>query len=189
MPRKGADLHDVIPRLGEVFREHGFPGTSLSEITRRTGLGKGSLYHHFPDGKKQMAEAVLDHVADWFERNVFVPLRTNPDPMQGMEHMFEAVDRYFRSGRRICLVGAFALDDTRDEFGQRVNAYFTTWNRSLASALRRHGLNAKEARYTAEEIVAGIQGALVLARSLDDPRVFSRTLRRLQDRVERKSDE
>ena len=183
MPRQGADVRKVTATLGEVFREHGFSGTSLTEITRRTGLGKGSLYHHFPEGKKQMAEAVLDDVADWFDRNVFIPLRTDPDPLRAVEHMFEAVERYFRSGRRICLVGAFALDDTRDEFARQVNAYFTAWNDALAAALVRHGLDRRTAEDRAEDIVSGIQGALVLSRSLDDAGLFIRALDRFRARV------
>ncbi len=43
---------DVTQILAEIFREHGYAGASLSEITNRTGLGKGSLYHFFPSGKK-----------------------------------------------------------------------------------------------------------------------------------------
>jgi TetR/AcrR family transcriptional regulator, lmrAB and yxaGH operons repressor len=183
MPREVAERRDVIPVLGEVFREHGFAGSSLSEITRRTGLGKGSLYHFFPDGKKEMAEAVLDDVANWFETNVFSMLRESRDPGHGIGRMFEEVDQYFRSGRRICLVGAFALDETRDRFETRVNEYFTAWTRALADALKRNGLTAREARATAEDIVVGIQGALVLARSQNDPVVFTRVLRRLRERA------
>ena len=74
MARDITERHDVIPILGEIFREYGFSGTSLTEITHRTGLGKGSLYHFFPSGKKEMAEVVLENVATWFEDNVFLPL-------------------------------------------------------------------------------------------------------------------
>ncbi|HEU5338368.1 MAG TPA: TetR/AcrR family transcriptional regulator [Sulfuricaulis sp.] len=183
MPREIAERHDVIPMLGEIFREHGFSGTSLSEITHRTGLGKGSLYHFFPNGKKEMAEAVLDDVATWFETNVFAPLRKSKDPELGIKKMFEAVDRYFYSGKRICLVGAFALYNTRDQFGTKVNAYFSSWTKTLTAALKRNGLGTREARETAEDIVASIQGALVLARSQDDPMVFTRALKRLQNRA------
>lgn len=183
MARKIVERSDAIPILAEIFREHGFAGASLSEITERTGLGKGSLYHYFPDGKEEMAKAVLDDVANWFETNVFAPLRESEDPGAGIDHMFKAVIRFFHSGRRICLVGTFALDDTRDRFASEVQAYFAAWIRVLAAALKRHGLDTKAARETAEEVVAGIQGALVLARSQDDPRVFTRAIKRLHQRT------
>ena len=183
MVRQVTEKSDVIPLLGEIFREHGFAGTSLSEITRRTGLGKSSLYHFFPQGKQEMAEAVLDDVAAWFEVNVFMPLRAGKNPETSIDKMFKQVDDYFYSGKRICLVGVFALDDTRDLFAARVNAYFSSWTKALIVALKHRDLSAKEARESAEDVVAGIQGALVLARSQDNPRIFTRSLKRLRYRL------
>jgi TetR/AcrR family transcriptional repressor of lmrAB and yxaGH operons len=184
MTRTMTDRRVVIPQLGEVFRELGFAGASLSEITGRTGLGKGSLYHFFPGGKDEMAQAVLEDVAGWFEANVFAPLRAPNAPLDGIRRMFAEVDRFFRSGRRVCLVGAFALDGTRDRFAATVQAYFADWTAAIADALRRGGANGRGARETAEDIIAGIQGALVLARSLNDPTVFSRALRRRRRQAE-----
>jgi len=174
---------DLIPALAEIFREHGFAGASLSEITERTGLGKGSLYHYFPDGKEEMAKAVLDDVANWFETNVFIPLRESKDPAAGIDHMFRAVVSFFQSGRRVCLVGTFALNDTRDRFASEVRSYFTTWTEVLAATLKRSGFDTKTARETAEDVVAGIQGALVLARAQNDPAVYMRAIKRLQQRT------
>lgn len=183
MARKYAERSEVVPALAEIFREHGFAGASLTAITDGTGLGKGSLYHFFPGGKEEMGRAVLGDVDRWFRDNVFVPLLESEDPAAGIGHMFRAVDLFFRSGRRICLVGSFALDDTRDRFANEVQSYFTAWTEALCAALKRSGFGAKAARDIAEEVVAGIQGALVLARAQDDPGVFARALKRLQQRT------
>ncbi len=183
MVRRIAERGDVIPALAETFREHGFAGASLSEITKRTGLGKGSLYHFFPNGKEEMAQAVLDDVAGWFEANVFMPLRENEDPAAGIDHMFKAVVRFFHSGRRVCLVGTFALDDTRDRFASEIRSYFAAWTRVLAAALKRRGFDTRAARETAEDVVAGIQGALVLARAHGDSALFMRAMKRLHQRT------
>lgn len=177
------DREELISRLGEIFREHGYAGTSLSAITARTGLGKGSLYHFFPDGKTEMAAAVLHNIDQWFEQNVFTPLRKNEDSLTGINNMFKAVNLYFESGNRICLVGAFALDNTRNQFSQEVSTYFTAWINALALALKRIGYSPSDAKTSAEEIVTGIQGALVLARSQNNPKIFTRTLKRLQQQV------
>jgi AcrR family transcriptional regulator len=181
--KKLVERGDVIPLLGEIFREHGYAGASLSAITARTGLGKGSLYHFFPDGKDEMARAVLDDVADWFETHVFAPLRNSEDAAAGIDQMFRAVVQFFHSGRRVCLVGTFALDETRDRFAVEVQTYFAAWTRALAAALRRSGQETRAARETAEDVVAGIQGALVLARSQDDPALFVRAIKRLKQRT------
>ena len=177
---------DVVPLLGEVFREFGYEGASLSRITGRTGLGKGSLYHFFPGGKEEMAQAVLADVDAWFERHVFAPLRDEaPEvaPEAAIEGMWDAVTAYFRSGARICLVGAFALDGTRDRFADAVSGYFVRWIAALRDSLARRGWAAAEAHSRAEEAVLGIQGALVLARATGDQAVFVRAIERLRLRL------
>jgi TetR/AcrR family transcriptional regulator, lmrAB and yxaGH operons repressor len=174
---------DIVPLVAEIFRELGYEGATFSRITERTGLGKGSLYHFFPGGKEEMASAILAEVESWFERFVYEPLRRD-DPAQGIATMWRAVDEYFRSGGRVCLVGAFALSATRDQFALAIGQYFSRWIEALTEALVRSGRDPDLAAPDAEEVVLGIQGALVLARALDDTLVFSRALDRLRRRLE-----
>jgi AcrR family transcriptional regulator len=180
LAKNRAERDSLIPLLGEIFREHGFEGASLSTITEKTGLGKGSLYHFFPGGKEEMASVVLAEIDDWFQRNVYQPLHETADPKTGIEHMFTAVEEYFRAGRRVCLVGVFALDNTRDRFATAVKSYFADWVASLTKALTRCGHKPAAARAMSEDVVGGIQGALVLARALNEPAVFTRNLKRLR---------
>ena len=174
---------DVVPLLAEVFRSYGFEGASLARIAEGTGLGKGSIYNFFPGGKEEMAEAVLTHIDGWFRDQVFQPLRQRADAGQGVADMFTAVGRYFLSGRKICLVGVFALGHERDRFALRVRAYFAEWIDALASALERGGHAPEAARELAEDAVGGIQGALVLARAADEPELFMRALERMRLRL------
>ncbi len=183
MARTIHERADVLPALGEVFREHGFEGASLALIGERTGLGKGSLYHFFPGGKEEMAEAVLQEIDSWFAREVFAPLRTGKDARAAISAMLASVGAYFRSGRRVCLVGVFALGDVRDRFAARVDGYFGAWQEALTAALVRLGHKKKTATALSEESVAAIQGALVLARARHDPDIFRRTLARLGERL------
>lgn len=178
MRRIAPDRDGLLAILAEVFREHGYEGASLSLIGAATGLGKGSLYHFFPGGKEEMAAAVIAHIDGWFEENVFVPLQDRADPHAGIERMLEATDRYFRSGRRVCLIGAFALDESRDLFTKAIKDYFGRWVAHLAEALTRAGHSPARADELAEETVCAIQGALTLGRAFDDTAVFSRALQR-----------
>src|SRR6185437_15791967 len=111
MTRTVFEKHDVVPLVAEVFRELGYEGASMSAITERTKLSKGSLYHFFPGGKEEMAAEILAHVDAWFIGEVFGPLE-HDEPRAALDRMWKSVDSYFRSGRRVCLVGAFALDET-----------------------------------------------------------------------------
>lgn len=183
MPRMVAERADTLAPLAEVFREHGYEGASLSLIGKATGLGKGSLYHFFPGGKAEMASFVLADIDAWFEANVFAPLRDADNARDGIATMLDTVDRYFHSGRRVCLLGVLSLGGTRDRFAETLEGYFRRWVGALGAALRRSGHDEARAVATAEEVVAGIQGALVLARALDRPEVFVRALDRMRARL------
>ena len=125
-----------------------------------------------------MAAAVLDHVDRWFIAHIFQPLEEG-EPVAAIAGMWQAVEAYFCAGQRICLVGAFALDETRDRFPQAINRYFVRWITALAGALVRAGKDEKTAAQRAEHAVLGIQGALVLTRATADQGVFTRALERL----------
>ncbi|HKP24601.1 MAG TPA: TetR/AcrR family transcriptional regulator [Dongiaceae bacterium] len=183
MVKTVAERADILPVLGEVFREHGFEGASLAVIGERTGLGKGSLYHFFPGGKEEMAEAVLTEIDAWFATHIFRPLREEKDAARAIGRTLKAVEDYFRSGRRVCLVGALALNDSRDLFARRIKSYFADWNEALTAALTRAGHDRKTARALAEDALAAIQGGLVMARAMNDPALFQRALARTRGRL------
>jgi hypothetical protein len=132
-----------------------------------------------------MAAAVLDEIDSWFESHVFAALRCAAQAEDGIAAMFNAVTAYFRSGRRVCLVGALALGDTRDLFAMAVRSYFTRWVTALTDALARRGWERTEASSLAEEAIGGIQGAIVMTRALDNPAIFTRAIARLTARPAR----
>src|SRR5258707_5747286 len=179
MAKLVSERADVIPALAEVFREYGFEGGSVSLMSERTGLGKGSLYNFFPGGKQEMASAVLKEIEGWFTTRIFAQLQWEADPRVAIEQMVEAVREYFQSGRRVRLVGAFAVANTRDLFAKPVRSYFAVWQKALAGGLTRAGRDKESADPPAEKALASIQGSLILARALGEPAVFERALTRL----------
>lgn len=182
MTRTVFEKADVIPMVAEVFRELGYEGASMSKITARTRLSKGSLYHFFPGGKEEMAAEILAHIDKWFISNVFEPLERD-EPHAAIQNMWREIDAYFRSGQRICLIGAFALDETRDRFASMIRQYFKRWIDSLSAAIVRAGASIEVAAKISEEAIGRIQGGLILSRALNDETIFERTLVGLAERV------
>src|SRR5260370_41261322 len=131
MARSIAERADVLPQLAEVFRGHGYEGATLALISDATGLGKGSLYNFFPGGKQQMAMEVLTSIDRWFIDNIYTPLRTSTDPVKGIADMFVAVDDYFRSGQRGCLVGAVGPGAARGLVDNKGKTHFAGWSDAL----------------------------------------------------------
>nr|WP_269329832.1 TetR/AcrR family transcriptional regulator [Kineosporia babensis] len=162
--------------MATAFRLHGYEGASLAAITRHTGLGKGSLYNFFPGGKEEMANAVLDEVGLWFETHVYRSLQNQDVPAaERLTSMAGAVEEYFSSRHLVCLYGSFALGQERERFAQQIAGYFTAWIQAITEALPGP---AQEAEALATDFVATVQGALILARALDDPPVLHSTVAR-----------
>lgn len=51
----------LIEAATELFAERGYDATSIEAVLDRSGMSRGSLYHHFP-GKDRLFEAVVEAV-------------------------------------------------------------------------------------------------------------------------------
>lgn len=182
MRKQNTSKAQILPILTEVFREYGYNACSLSIISKHTGLGKSSLYHFFPNGKKEMLETVLKSIEQWFEANVFTELEKCSDPYQGICHMIDNCSDYFHSGQRACLLGALSLSLCDDEFKKASSEYFQRWHQAIVTALESHHIYHAQA--ISESILCEIQGAITLTKSLDDANLFSRRMVDLKSRIQ-----
>jgi TetR/AcrR family transcriptional regulator, lmrAB and yxaGH operons repressor len=176
MPAPKIDKAQAVAAIAELFREHGYHGTSYAQIIKASGLGKGSLYNYFPGGKEEIAKAVLKQIECWFEENIFAPLDTNQDPEKVLEKMFVTVDTYFASGQRICLLGSFALYDAKEPFSAEIKSYFQRWISALSTYLQKQGLSEQESRNLAYAVMVTIQGGLVMAQAINDTDIFTQAI-------------
>lgn len=183
MPRSILERPDAIRALAGVFRRRGFESSSLSVIQQEAGIGRGSLYHFFPDGKKDMARAVLDQVNNWFEDEVFAPLRAATDAAAAVSTMTKTVADYFVSRDNVCLFAAMTLGDEKETFADEVKAYFANWVDALTALLQRGGLTTGNARANALDTVAVIQGGLIITRAYGDETTFLGVMGRVERRL------
>lgn len=172
---------EALAQLVEVFRQYGYEGATLSRLSAATGLGKASLYHHFPKGKEEMAAAVLDRIGHWVEENILMPLRGNGEPTDRLCTMSKNVDKLYHHGQQSCLFAVLSLGNSHDLFHAQIRAGLNLWIDTLAQVLVDAGLDAEQARLRAEDAIMQIQGSLVLARGLNDTGPFERVLQRLPE--------
>lgn len=181
MTDRSVAKESLLPALAETFRKLGFDGASLSALSGATGLQKASLYHHFPGGKQQMAEAVLDELAEQFEDQVFSPLMGAEPLQERIERMLLVIDAMHDGGTAPSLFSLFAQGPKRDLFGDRIAAFYGRWITSLGGALAETGLPKTEAVRQAADTVMVIEGALMLSRALADTGPFQRVMRHLEE--------
>jgi TetR/AcrR family transcriptional repressor of nem operon len=162
-----ANREKILEVAGALFRERGFDGIGVAEIMERAGLTHGGFYGHFAS-KDDLAAEITARVlgrSGWMER-----LTGTQKPS------FSDLVRQYLSPRhrddpgRGCLFAALGSDVVRQP--RSVRRAFTEGLRLRVDALARlaPGRSAAARRQKSLATMAGLVGALILSRAVDDPK-------------------
>ncbi len=174
-----------VPKLIQLFRQFGYEGLSLAKISQATGLGKASLYHHFPGGKAEMAEAALTQVNQWLE-TMIMPILADAasQPMEAFQAMCDETNQFFNEGENSCLWAVLVLEQASNElFHAQISHAFSQWIEAIAQVLVTAGLDETLAKQRGEDAMIAIQGALILSRSLHNFAPFQRVIKQLPQQL------
>jgi TetR/AcrR family transcriptional repressor of lmrAB and yxaGH operons len=180
MPAPLLSKDEVLERLLAAFRDSGYDGASLAELSSATGLGKSSLYHHFPGGKEDMARQVLAHLDGQLAEALFEPLRSAQSPARKLAAMLATLDAFYEGGRKACLLERLCASVDRGRFQRPLARAFATWIEAVEALCVEAGVPRSLARSRAEDLVVRLEGALIVCVGTGDPGVFQRTLRELR---------
>jgi TetR/AcrR family transcriptional regulator, transcriptional repressor for nem operon len=192
-----ASQHESKVRLLDaslhVIRAKGYSATRIEDICEVAGLTKGSFFHHF-DSKEDLALAAADHFAAMAD-SVFAaaPYRNAAD---SLDRLLGYVD--FRIAILqgalpdfTCLLGTMVQEtyDThpaiRAACDRHIRAHAAMVGKDIAEARRRY---APDAPWSAESLAfymqAVIQGAFILAKARQGPRVAAECLQHLRRYLE-----
>jgi TetR/AcrR family transcriptional repressor of lmrAB and yxaGH operons len=172
MPRPDRSRAALIDTAATLFRRQGYAATGLNQILDDAGVKAGSLYHHFPQGKQELAAAVVDKAGADIEQLLHRFLA-------GGRPVADIVDRW------IDLLAAGLAGDQRDGCPiepiatESVNASplvraasaraFQSWSASIQDRLSAEGWPDDEAQTVAIAVISLIEGALILSRIAGDP--------------------
>jgi AcrR family transcriptional regulator len=172
-----------IPCLLKVFRDYGYDGATLAKISQATGLGKASLYHHFPGGKDEMVTAVLNFLENCLAKKVLQALKSGEDPQTRFQKMCKALDEIYQGGEAPCLFAILLMGSARDMFHTKVQDLLFIWLEEMARVLIESGLDRQKALERSQDAAIAIQGSLVLAQGLNDPSIFKRVIEQLPEKL------
>ena len=178
-PRDGKTTREAILVAAlRLMHVHGYNGTSLDDVLRESGIGKGNFYYHFRS-KEELGYAILDQIVSTFVGQTLEPCFSDPtDPPLAqigcfLDRVVQAQrDRQCRGG---CAMGNLAseLSDVHEGFRKRLASVFTTWHGRLAEALteaKRRGevVLGCDADASARFLVASLEGAILLTKLSKD---------------------
>jgi TetR/AcrR family transcriptional repressor of lmrAB and yxaGH operons len=157
----------MVSSAASLIRSRGLNATSFSDVLADSGAPRGSIYHHFPEGKQQLAGDAMR----WTSERVLAHLRagtavTPSDVLKRFIDMWRKVV-VASHGSAGCVVAGVALDTDAGEADQidLVRSTFRSWIALLAEQLRTVGVPTDRATSIALTTVAGMEGALILCRA------------------------
>jgi len=157
----------MVRGAASLIRTRGVNATSFSDVLAESGAPRGSIYHHFPNGKEQLAGDAIR----WTSERVLAHQRacraTTP---AGVLDCFIDMWRQVvvtSGGTAGCVVAGVAIDTTADDRAmiEVVRATFRSWVELLSEQLAAVGVPARRASRIAVATVAGMEGALILCRA------------------------
>ena len=170
----------------KLLAEKGYAGMELRDVAERGKAPRGSIYHHFPGGKSQLAA----EAAELEGREVRAAIERSLEK-HGLAGTLTAFGEMFR--RRVkdkpehlgCPVAAAALARPEDPaLAAAATKAFESWEAPIAAALREEGVGAAEAAAFAGLVVSTIEGALVRARAAADQAPLDSAVAGLQRALE-----
>ena len=172
----------MIKSAALLFSERGIQGTSFADVLAHSGAPRGSVYHHFSEGKSQLAQDATRWAGEFTIAGAVAALeRSDPVAAVGsfQRHWSKILrDSEFAAG---CPVACAALEGSHEPTARDIaGEVFAEWQELAADALRRRGVPARRADSIATLLLASLEGAIVLCRA-------QRTLRplvRVSDELE-----
>ena len=190
-PRDGKTTREaIVAAATRLMHVRGYRNTSLDDVLRESGVGKGNFYYHFRS-KEDLGYAILDRIISAFLERALDPCFSDPD-VPPLAQIGCFLDRVLEAQRRSncvggCVMGNLAceLSDVHEGFRARLATLFATWQARLAEALgearRRDEVSAAcEPAAAARFVVAALEGGILLTKVSKDIGVMEQCVTELK---------
>jgi TetR/AcrR family transcriptional repressor of lmrAB and yxaGH operons len=155
----------MIDGAMRLLARGGARATSFSDVLSATGAPRGSLYHHFPNGKAELIDAAVDRAGAILTH----ALRSfKGASAEKVVEGFLAIWRTVLTRSRCeagCAVAAVTVAADSAEQLARTARVFRDWIDQLTELLRDGGVPGLEARDFAVLLIASVEGAVALSRA------------------------
>jgi TetR/AcrR family transcriptional regulator, lmrAB and yxaGH operons repressor len=158
---------DLVQTMARLLRDQGYTATGRAQLLAESGVSNGSLYHHFPGGMQELAEAALEASGQAVADALREALDGAPSAALGVVRFLDMAEA---PGAEEpcpgCPIAPTALESPIISPRLRAAAArcFDQWKDLIAARLRADGWPEGSVTETASAALALIEGALLLAR-------------------------
>ena len=146
MPTQKTSREELIVKAMQVFRSQGYHHSSISTLAKACGIQKAHFYYYFPGGKKELMQAVLESVFQYFSERIFsIAYDQDLKPEEKLEAFLGKMERILLGGEGGCLMGITSLEVAftaeQELLAPQLKSYFEEHKRTYDS---NHRLEPKE---------------------------------------------
>jgi AcrR family transcriptional regulator len=160
----------IVYASAELFRRQGYAGTGLKQIATEARAPFGSVYHFFPGGKEQLAEDVLRVGGRFFLALYEAIAGAAPDYPTAVADFFAGAAQTLEATdyADACPIATVAgeIASTHEVLRQATADVFESWLDAVARDAAGAGVPPGRARPLALSVLAVLEGAFLLSRSL-----------------------
>jgi TetR/AcrR family transcriptional regulator, transcriptional repressor for nem operon len=179
----------IIAQAASIFNQRGYDGCSIKEIMAATGLEKGGIYRHF-ESKEELAAEAFDYAWNFASSKRRIHLDRIPNHADRIKrHIANFVTRTGLPGGCPLLNTAIDSDNGNPVLRDRARKALRDWQTFLRAMLE-DGIKAGTVRpeidipATANHILGGLEGAMVISRIERNDQALRQTLEYLDQFVE-----
>jgi len=192
--QKGAATRDqILNAASRLIHVQGYQSTSLDDVLRESGVGKGNFYYYFKS-KEDLGYAIIDRITRGFVERTLGPSfqDADADPVGQIRTFLDRVLNAQRQRNCVggCVMGNLAseLSDVHEGFRQRLASLFVIWRTHLADAVRRGQARGQlradvDAGRLAQFLVAGLEGSILLSKVTKDITVMERCVEEMKQHL------
>ncbi|MFC3745147.1 TetR/AcrR family transcriptional regulator [Paenibacillus sp. GCM10012306] len=149
----------------QLLGQRGVQAASFSEIMKATGAPRGSIYHHFPEGKDQLVKEAIDLAG---QRAISFLNTLEDQPAEIVTEKFISLWRMLLSHSNFemgCSVLAVTVGSDSPDLLEQAATVFQQWGDYLTAMLAAGGLNPDKAKGLANVIIASCEGAVAISKA------------------------
>jgi len=133
----------ILQTASRLFQLQGYHATGMNQIISESGLPKGSIYHHFPQGKESLAIEAVQYTSSFIERKLQALMDDISDPVEAIQAFIADTSGQFDSPEDIegIPVGLLASETALISEPLRLACVeaFSKWEKILAAKLVENG--------------------------------------------------
>ena len=160
----------ILTAAVELMRRKGYGAVGMKDIVQASGAPIGSLYHHFRDGKVQIAREALINAGQAYALLIPSIVDEYTDLGAAIDAVFaQAAEDMAGTGfANMCPVASVAAEvaDTVEELRETTASVFHAWMDGGSAYFESRGLAPAQARDVTLALISALEGAFVLARTL-----------------------